>query len=256
MKRQNRNRLLGTPFLFWRCSTFFMTRKLGLVRIPAYTSSLPWPSLLCTGRDQDFFADSCLPVGGRSFAWEEFQADICRTRLGSRFQERTYFSDSCPPCHFSSAWRSPTTSANSPGRIFSISPSLRLLRRAVGSRLRIRPALSPMSMAGVAGDAAYRGSIWLGACRAGRQFFVKPWPFFFCWAAGACSLPGFITAGIPSGSPGPRPCLMNFYWELFSVQQDRTGGMVSVLPAMDHDSVAALLTWKATRKQSAAQVSV
>ena len=42
--------------------------------------------------------------------------------------------------------------------------------RAVDSRLRIRSASSSLWLALVAGNAAYRGFIWLGPCGAGRQF--------------------------------------------------------------------------------------
>lgn len=50
--------------------------------------------------------------------------------------------------------------------------------------------------------------------------------------------------------------LMNFYWELFSVSKTALGGWFAFALQWITILCAALLTWKATRKQSSMQVSV
>jgi hypothetical protein len=49
---------------------------------------------------------------------------------------------------------------------------------------------------------------------------------------------------------------MNFYWELFSISKTALGGWFPFALQWITILCAALLTWKATRKQSAAQVSI
>jgi uncharacterized protein len=50
--------------------------------------------------------------------------------------------------------------------------------------------------------------------------------------------------------------LMNFYWELFSISKTALGGWFPFALQWITILCAALLTWKVTRKQSAAQVSI
>lgn len=111
-----------------------------------------------------------------------------------------------------------------------------------------------------------RWSAWLAMLLTAASFgwghveqggnFREAVALFCCWAAGAPSSPGFITAGILSGSPWTVHALMNFYWELFSVSKTALGGWFPFFLQWITILCAALLTWKVTRKQSAAQVSV
>ena len=50
--------------------------------------------------------------------------------------------------------------------------------------------------------------------------------------------------------------LMNFYWEIFSISKTALGGWFPFFLQWITILLAALLTWKATRKQSAAQGSI
>jgi hypothetical protein len=52
------------------------------------------------------------------------------------------------------------------------------------------------------------------------------------------------------------PCPDEFLLGAFFGQQDRAGGMVSLLPAMDHDSVRRLADVEGHKKKSATQVSI
>jgi uncharacterized protein len=79
---------------------------------------------------------------------------------------------------------------------------------------------------------------------------------FFILTAGGVFFAWFYYRWDSIWFPWTVHALMNFYWELFSVSRTALGGWFPFFLQWITILCAALLTWKVTRKQSAAQVSV